>query len=250
MDAKAPTPRKIDPRLRGSEVLLATYNVHAFVGRDGRRSPERILRVLRHIDASIVALQEVPCRSPALQDFADALGARAFVAPAAPGRDGFGNALLVRHELTVQDVRTHALTVGGLEPRVALEAVVEMALPAHPRLRVLTTHLGLRKSERRRQAQALTELVRHDALGCDATVLLGDVNAWERGAASIAPLLEHFHPALRPRSFPSGFPVLPLDVVFATPSLAVRALGAPHDPLARVASDHLPVVGVLDTAAL
>lgn len=38
---------------------IASYNVHRAIGTDRRFSPQRILDVLREIDADVVALQEV-----------------------------------------------------------------------------------------------------------------------------------------------------------------------------------------------
>ena len=38
---------------------LASYNVHRAIGRDRRCEPERILAVVREIDADVLALQEV-----------------------------------------------------------------------------------------------------------------------------------------------------------------------------------------------
>lgn len=38
---------------------LATYNIHACIGADGRFEPERIVKVLHEINADVVTLQEV-----------------------------------------------------------------------------------------------------------------------------------------------------------------------------------------------
>ena len=43
----------VRPRLR-----VATYNVHACVGTDGRHDPDRVASVITELDADIVALQE------------------------------------------------------------------------------------------------------------------------------------------------------------------------------------------------
>jgi len=43
----------MDTRLR-----IATYNIHKCRGLDRRIKPERIVQVLREVDADIVALQE------------------------------------------------------------------------------------------------------------------------------------------------------------------------------------------------
>ena len=38
---------------------LATYNIHACIGADGRYDPDRVVRVLLELNADVVALQEV-----------------------------------------------------------------------------------------------------------------------------------------------------------------------------------------------
>ena len=50
---------RIDLRLR---LTFASYNIHKAVGTDGRRDADRIIAVLREIDADIIALQEVTPR--------------------------------------------------------------------------------------------------------------------------------------------------------------------------------------------
>ena len=41
---------------------VATYNIHKCVGRDRRFDPDRIVAVLKEIDADVVALQEADQR--------------------------------------------------------------------------------------------------------------------------------------------------------------------------------------------
>ena len=38
-------------------LTFASYNIHKAVGLDRRRDPERIMAVLREIDADVIALQ-------------------------------------------------------------------------------------------------------------------------------------------------------------------------------------------------
>ena len=46
--------------VRGAEHLrIATYNIHKCRGLDGRVRPQRIVEVLRELDADLIALQEV-----------------------------------------------------------------------------------------------------------------------------------------------------------------------------------------------
>ena len=41
-----------------ARLRVATYNVHACVGTDGRHDPDRVASVITELDADIVALQE------------------------------------------------------------------------------------------------------------------------------------------------------------------------------------------------
>ena len=43
-------------------------------------------------------------------------------------------------------------------------------------------------------------------------------------------------------TFPSAFPVLRIDHVFISPGLRITGVQAPFFPLARMASDHLPLI--------
>ena len=45
--------------MRTVRFRIATYNVHKCRGLDGRVRPDRIARVLKEVDADVVALQEV-----------------------------------------------------------------------------------------------------------------------------------------------------------------------------------------------
>lgn len=47
------------PHKRADGLRVATYNVHSCIGTDRKYDPERILHVIKEIDADILALQEV-----------------------------------------------------------------------------------------------------------------------------------------------------------------------------------------------
>ncbi|WP_375248357.1 endonuclease/exonuclease/phosphatase family protein, partial [Sphingomonas sp.] len=44
------------------KLKVASYNMRKAIGTDRRRNPERVLQVLREVDADIVALQEADRR--------------------------------------------------------------------------------------------------------------------------------------------------------------------------------------------
>ena len=79
------------------------------------------------------------------------------------------------------------------------------------------------------------------------TILLGDFNEWRLGNRSS---LNTFHSALGPQppavpSFPSTLPILALDRIMANRRGLISNVIVHDSPLARVASDHLPIKTVL-----
>jgi endonuclease/exonuclease/phosphatase family metal-dependent hydrolase len=225
---------------------VATYNVHACVGTDGRHDPERVAAVIEELDADIVALQEftypagvtLETRAPvvltSLDRYTCALG---------PTRQTvtqcFGNALFTRHPIV--EVHRIDLSMERREPRGALAATVDVC---GTRVHVLAAHLGLRLRERRFQVRQILEYL--DAMRDRLFVVLGDFNDWLPGR-SVVHLLDHRlgHPP-RPASFPVCWPMVPLDRIWVHPARALRGVFAHATPAARLASDHFPVVADID----
>ncbi len=224
-------------------VRIASYNVHACIGRDRRFAPERIADVLEELGADFVALQEVedrPYRDGTVTDYlAERLDMHAHRgATLYRGDAHYGNLLLAREAAVAH--RLHDLSVDSREPRGAIEADF---LVAGRKLRLFVTHLGLRGRERRRQLELLRpELARGDA---DIRVLAGDINEWRPSAAGNRILPAVLDPAPLPRTFPAGAPLFALDRIYVTPGDALAALQAVKTPAARRASDHLPLVADL-----
>jgi endonuclease/exonuclease/phosphatase family metal-dependent hydrolase len=135
------------------------------------------------------------------------------------------------------------------EPRGALWVAIDIGHGTE--IQIVNTHLSLIGRERVRQVAAL---LGPDWLGgadCrDPKILLGDFNAVPRSAAykaitrelSDAQLAQE--PLRRPkRTFPSRLPTLRLDHVFVSgASVQVTGIDVPRSAMARVASDHLPLV--------
>jgi endonuclease/exonuclease/phosphatase family metal-dependent hydrolase len=82
------------------------------------------------------------------------------------------------------------------------------------------------------------------------TVLLGDLNEWRRRHRSSLDVLEPTfgvpHPVL---SFPSRRPIFALDRIFGWPAGLITELAVHNSPLARMASDHLPMTALMRLAA-
>lgn len=223
-------------------LLVASYNVHKCVGLDMRRDPERTARVIQEIGADLIALQEADRRFGSRAGYLDleAISAVSGLTSVqldlkGPAHGWHGNVLLTRN-VEIDDVRP--LRLPGLEPRGAL--VVDMKREGVP-LRVIAAHLGLLRSSRLQQAEALVR-----ALGDEdeerTTLLMGDLNEWRlRRRSSLEPLVRRKAPGITVPSFPAHFPVLALDRIMTSPCAEVLKIERHDTALARVASDHLPI---------
>jgi endonuclease/exonuclease/phosphatase family metal-dependent hydrolase len=201
--------------------------------------------VLAEIDAHVVALQEVPAGAEgleALRRFRGELAVEAIAGPTLLRRGTeYGNAILTHHR--VENVLRIDLTVPPHEPRGALDVMLDCGA-AGP-LRVIATHLGLFPYERRRQMRVLIDVL---SAGPDVpTVLMGDLNEWLLWGRPLRWLKRHFEPAPAPPTFPARCPLLPLDRLWMRPRAHLGLVSAHRSPLARIASDHLPLVAELIT---
>jgi endonuclease/exonuclease/phosphatase family metal-dependent hydrolase len=232
-------------------VRVVTYNIHTCIGVDRRYDPDRIVAVLREINADIACLQEVGARRsigwPADQwaYLGEATGCRVILgAGIHDHRRRFGNAILTR--FPVLSARSLDLTVADYEPRGAIDADV---LVGHRVLRVIATHLGLRAGERRLQANRLMTALGEKSMAgrrkSDAVLLMGDLNEWRGRSGAIRVFDRRLGPSAAERTFPSWMPVLALDRIYAHGPTVLRDVGVYRTPLARLASDHLPLVGNL-----
>jgi endonuclease/exonuclease/phosphatase family metal-dependent hydrolase len=227
-------------------IRLATYNIHTCVGTDSRFDPQRTANVVRELDADVVALQEVEHRRVEgcdLPDFlAAAAGLTAIAGPILLRETGdFGNALLTR--LPILAVSRIDLSQPHREPRGALDVALACGGKT---MQVVATHLGLCPGERRRQIRRLFGLF--EPGHTDLAVLLGDLNEWLLWGRPQRRLRRHFAAGSHPRTYPARFPLLALDRIWARPATLLRSVEPHGSPLARTASDHLPLKGVLDVA--
>jgi endonuclease/exonuclease/phosphatase family metal-dependent hydrolase len=224
-------------------VRVASYNTHGGVGRDGHFVPNRIAGVLRELDADVIALQEVESRSTGFDMLGFLKKETGFEAIAGPTllRNGadYGNGLLTRFK--VLSVQRLDLCVARCEPRGALD--VELDCGGTP-MRVLATHLGLRPSERREQIQRLLRALESDRPL--PTLLMGDINEWFLWGRPLRWMHRHFEQTPSPPTFPARLPVFALDRVWVKPRTLLRDISVHVSPLAKIASDHLPLTASLD----
>jgi len=236
-------------------VRVMSWNVHAMRGTDGRADPERIAHVIAELAPDVAGLQEVgtPLRAGDPSDPAQVLGGltgmRAAFGPTMHHRLGFayGNAVLARHPIIA--IRNYDLSVSGREPRGCVRADVEVG---GVRVHFFAAHLGLHWRERRRQAALLLSAdILRDAALAHPLVLVGDFNSFSNRLAVprwLRRQLVDCAVAARNEAptFPSRFPLLRLDHCYVDAAFRVVSVDVVRTPLARRASDHLPVVVELE----
>jgi len=238
---------------------IMTYNVHSCIGMDGKIAPERIARVIAQHRPDVVALQELDVgrRRTARVDQAELIAKHLrmdfhFHAAMQVAEEQYGNAVLTH--LPLRLIKRGPLPglarKPGLEPRGALWVAIDLD---GVEIQLVNTHLGLRAAERWQQIEALfsREWLNHP--DCHRPVVLcGDFNAApsSRVCLRIREFLRdaqiEFSDQARPRrTFLGRYPVARIDHVFVDPGIQVVGIEVPSTALARVASDHLPLIAEL-----
>jgi endonuclease/exonuclease/phosphatase family metal-dependent hydrolase len=230
---------------------IATYNIHRARGMDGLTRPQRIIDVLRHLDADVIALQEVVGAGPSgggqAEEIGAALGMGWTMAVTRHLRHHlFGNVILSR--LPIRHSSQYDLSWRSRERRCCQR--VDLDLGDNRCLHVYNVHLGTALLERRYQASRLATFVADSRLS-DPRIVLGDFNEWIRGLTTSllsknlksVDLREHLR---RRRTYPGVFPMLHLDHIYYLGDLEVVRVWLPRTRMSLVASDHLPLVADLE----
>ena len=243
---------------------LVTYNVHGCVGADGLLSEDRVAEVLATTNADVIALQELDVgrersnHEHQPETIARLLGMSfLFCSTVRHGEGHYGHALMSKHPLRL----VHSGALPGLtwprrsEPRHAMWAEAKVAATT---MQIICTHLGLSPRERYSQASMLlSEAWMRDPRYTGARILCGDLNAGPRSLTyhrlklRMADVQMSAPGNKKPRpTFPGRFPVFRIDHVFASHELAVRHTDVVTSPLARRASDHLPLLVDLELPSM
>lgn len=225
---------------------FASYNIHKAVGTDGVRDADRVITVLRELDADVIALQEVDRRfgqraSVLSRAALDDTPWRPVAINRRPRSLGWhGNALLVRRDMDI--LHAEPIDLPTLEPRGAVRADVALG---KARFRVIGTHLDLSGLRRRDQIRALLGHVD----GCAENLpcmLMGDFNQWGERTGAMREFGHGWQVLAPGRSFPSRRPVARLDRIVACDQWNCVEQGVHHSAMATRASDHLPIWCTVD----
>ncbi len=250
----------------GSQLRVATYNIHKGVrglGPRKRLEIHNLLLGIEALDADLVFLQEVRSfhaaearrfpdthlgwpRLPQADYLAPDGYAVAYRSNASTRGGEHGNALLSRWPLG--DVGHRDVSDHRFEQRGLLHVPVRWA---HGTVHAIVAHLGLMHASRLRQVEHIAAFVAAEVPAGEPLVLAGDFNDWgEKLDAPLAAcgLLRGRTPgAQSPRTFPSRVPVFALDRIYLRGLRCVSTFVPRGTNWARM-SDHLPLVAELELA--
>ncbi|MGB7407227.1 MAG: endonuclease/exonuclease/phosphatase family protein [Pontixanthobacter sp.] len=227
------------------KLRVASYNIHKAVGTDRRRDPDRIITVLREINADIIALQEADTRfgtrtsvlsKAALDDTpwkAVPLGGRT------PSLGWHGNALLFRRSMEVAEA--DHLELPTLEPRGAVRADIVVG---EQRVRIVGMHLDLSGLRRRHQIRSVLNQLDACEPHCPA-IVMGDFNQWGNTTGAMREFGQDWHVLDTGRSFPSRQPIARLDRIVISAGSECNRAGVHRTATSSQASDHLPIFAEL-----
>lgn len=236
----------------GVELRILTYNVHSCRGRGGRPDPLRIADVIASAEPHVVALQELDVgrmRTGGVDqahEIARHLRVTAHFHPALHvEEEKYGDAILTA--LPSRLIKAGQLPSLG-EPRGAIWVEIQAG---NVSLQMVNTHFGLRRRERMIQAATLAGESWLGSPPCadHPAVLAGDFNAVPRSRAYgiLAEGLSKQVLTIPARAtFPARFPVLRLDHIFTNRHARIVRYEVIDTPLARSASDHLPLLAIVE----
>lgn len=218
-----------------------TYNLRGL-----RSGVDTVSRVIEAEAPDVVLVQESGGRRR-FRALASTLGMEAATDPLCFPRRRVKDAVLARPPWSVAEQRLVRFAGSApFYPRGAL--IAQLRHPEGDELTAVSTHLGLRPTERLRHARELLAFASAGTL-----VLGGDLNELPDGRAvtllgmglTDAWSVAGSGPGA---TIPSDAPIARIDYVFAGGGVRVLGVRVPGGPFVTGASDHLPVVADLELA--
>ena len=229
---------------------LLSYNIHKGIGgRDRKYQLDRVMDVIEEANPDVICLQEVDCNvrrsrfdnQPELFVERFTPAGHLYQTNCKLKSGGYGNLLLSRWPLV--DHHQISIRLGRRKPRGAQFAVIGSP---EGKLQVVHWHLGLAERERHWQVRHVLEHQLYQGSAHLPTIVVGDCNDW-RNTLCKGPFaecgFEHItHPISRFRSFPAYLAMGSLDKAYYRGDILIRTARIVRTPLAKRASDHLPLV--------
>lgn len=226
-------------------VTVMSYNLHQAFGMDNKLDLEEILATIREGDPDIIGFQEADAgRVPSLSiDEVLWLSRRLnmYSAYAPSWGSTYGVAVLSKYPIV--EHRRYLLT-SEEQQRACLKAAIDVRGET---LGFFSVHIGLSAEERERQ---LDEVLKYTAATPPPQLLVGDFNA-NPGSREIGRVLEQFNNAFglsgtgTGYTSPADLPGETIDYIFVSPDVEVLSATV----ISSLASDHLPVVAVVQIPA-
>jgi endonuclease/exonuclease/phosphatase family metal-dependent hydrolase len=241
------------------ELLLRvmTYNIHRAIGVDRRFRPERIVAILRHYDPDLVMLQEVDEGAPRsrelnlAKELAEMAGYPSFAlghnVSLKKGR--YGNATLSRYPILRERNIDLSVELSWIR-RGCQHTTLDLGDKGGP-LEVFNLHLGLSARERMRQIELLKRSDELSKVPFSTPVLVaGDFNDWRsllmpaftNGMGFSCATERKRGPYRVIPTYPAFSPQGGLDRIYHRGPLRLSSVHTCRLQVARVASDHLPVL--------
>jgi endonuclease/exonuclease/phosphatase family metal-dependent hydrolase len=238
-------------------IRVMTYNIHRAIGVDRRFRPERIVAILRHYDPDIVMLQEVDEGAPRSRELnlAKELAQEAGYPHFALGHNvslkkgRYGNATLSR--LPILRERNIDLSIAESWIRRGCQHTTLDLGGKEGHLEVFNLHLGLSARERAKQVELIKRSAELSGVSYTTPVLVaGDFNDWRSLLMPVFTNGMGFSCATERKRGP--YPVIPtypsfspqggLDRIYHRGPLRLVSAHSCRLQIARVASDHLPIL--------
>jgi endonuclease/exonuclease/phosphatase family metal-dependent hydrolase len=243
-------------------VKLLTYNIHRAIGVDRRFRPERIVEILHHHNADIVLLQEVDEGAPRSRelDLAKELAEGSGYPHFAVGHNvslkkgRYGNATLSRFPI----LRERNIDLSVAESWIRRGCQHTSVLVGEVPLEVFNLHLGLSARERQKQVELLARSSEFSGVEGRSPMLVGgDFNDWRSLLWPVFTDGLGFQSATDSRTprtgrrrslatYPSFSPQGALDRIYFRGALQLAGVHRCRLQVAKVASDHLPVMAEFD----
>lgn len=245
----------IEPSAWAGPLRVLTYNIHHAEGRDGVIDVARIAAVINAAQPDVVALQEIDqgtTRSGvnlfelnAIAQRTNMLGYFGKTMNYAGGE--YGNGVLVKAPLRITNVRNHRLpNPAGGEPRGVIEMGLSLDGDSQRDFTFLATHFHHTSNETNRLAQA--EYINALALQLNTpAILAGDLNA-RPASATMATIFAEWIDGTNVKN-PGVSRSSQIDYVLYRKPAQWRIVEQGRfivDSVTAVASDHYPLLTVLD----